>query len=390
MPRRRIVFLTGTRADFGKLKPLMLAVQNSPDFESHVFVTGMHMVRKYGHTVREVEKAGLRHIYTYINHNECDSQDAILAKTIAGFSDYVKEIDPHMIVVHGDRPEALAGAIVGCFNNYLVSHIEGGEVSGTIDELIRHAVSKLSHLHFVANDEARERLRQMGERGSNIFTIGSPDVDVMMSDSLPSLEEVLARYEIAFEEKDYAIALFHPVTTERDSIARQTRVLVDSLVSSGRNYIVIYPNNDPGSSEIIDAYKPLQGRPRFRVLASMRFEYFLTLLKNARFIIGNSSAGVREAPCYGVPSVNLGSRQFNRANLASILHTALDSNDIRRAIHVALQMNPNPMTAFGNGDSCRRFMDIIRDEGFWNTERQKFFVDRAILPILAVARSQES
>jgi UDP-N-acetylglucosamine 2-epimerase (hydrolysing) len=122
----------------------------------------------------------------------------------------------------------------------------------------------------------------------------------------------------------------------------------------------------------------------------MRFEYFLTLLKNARFIIGNSSAGVREAPCYGVPSVNLGSRQFNRANLASILHTALDSNEIRRAIQVALQMRPNPMTAFGNGDSCRRFMDIIRDDGFWNTERQKFFVDRAILPMLAVARSQES
>lgn len=390
MRRRKIIFLTGTRADFGKLKPLMLAVQASPDFEAHVFVTGMHMARKYGYTVREVEKAGLERIYTYINHNECDSQDAILAKTIAGFSDYVKEIDPDMIVVHGDRPEALAGAIVGCFNNYLVSHIEGGEVSGTIDELIRHAVSKLSHLHFVANDEARERLRQMGERGSNIFTIGSPDMDVMMSDSLPPLDEVLARYEIPFAGKDYAIALFHPVTTERDSIGEQARVLVEALRDSDLNYIVVYPNNDPGSSEILEAYQALQGDGRFRLLASMRFEYFLALLKQARFIIGNSSAGVREAPFYGVPAVNVGTRQFNRASLASILHTESDSTGIAGAIRDALQMRPEPLAAFGSGDSCEQFMKIIREEDFWNTERQKFFVDRTIQPLASAMFSQES
>ena len=377
-PLRKIVFLTGTRADFGKLKPLMQAIQAAPDFEVHVFVTGMHMLRKYGYTVREVEKAGFRNIYTYINHNAYDSQDAILAKTIAGFSDYVKEIDPDMIVVHGDRPEAMAGAIVGCFNNYLVAHIEGGEVSGTIDELIRHAVSKLSHLHFVANEEARDRLRQMGEQGSNIFTIGSPDIDVMMSDGLPALDEAMSRYEIPFQDQDYAIALFHPVTTERDSIRQQSRDMVQSLIDSGLNYLVVYPNNDPGTLDILEEYRVLEERKNFRLLTSMRFEYFLTLLKHTRFIIGNSSAGIREAPFYGVPSVNIGSRQFNRAHLASILHTDTDRRQISTAIASALQMQPEPLAAFGNGDSCEQFMKIIREESFWHTERQKIFIDREI------------
>lgn len=373
---KKIVFLSGTRADFGKLKPLMHAMQSSSEFDVYIFVTGMHMSRKYGCTVREVEKAGFHNIYTFINHNPHDTQDAILAKTIAGFSDYVKENDPDMIVVHGDRPEAMAGAIVGCFNNYLVAHIEGGEVSGTIDEVIRHAISKLSHLHFVANDEARERLLQMGEIEDNIYTIGSPDMDVMMSDSLPSYSEVCERYEIPFGR--YAIALFHPVTTERDSISDQANKFVTALQHSNHNYVVIYPNNDPGSEEILKQYERLHGDERFRVLVSLRFEYFLSLLRTADFIIGNSSAGIREAPFYGIPTVNVGTRQYNRANLASIVHAKPTVENILSAIEQALETDRVPVSAFGSGDSTEKFMGIVHEDRFWNTARQKRFIDRAL------------
>ena len=153
---KKIVFLTGTRADFGKLKSLMSISQNSKNFEVHLFVTGMHMNTLYGFTVDEIEKAGFKNIYKYINHDSIEYMDRTLSKTIDGFSEYISQINPDLIVVHGDRVEALAGAIVGSLNNILVAHIEGGEVSGTIDELIRHSVTKMSHIHLVANSEAKK------------------------------------------------------------------------------------------------------------------------------------------------------------------------------------------------------------------------------------------
>ncbi|MPY01274.1 MULTISPECIES: UDP-N-acetylglucosamine 2-epimerase, partial [unclassified Salinivibrio] len=164
---KKILFLTGTRADFGKLKSLIGKVESHPHFEAYVFITGMHMMAKYGMTAREVEKAGFKNLYTYINQNSYDSMDITLAKTIQGLSDYVAETSPDMIVVHGDRVEAMAGAIVGALNNILVAHVEGGEVSGTIDELIRHSVSKMSHIHFVSNQMAKSRLIQLGETESS-------------------------------------------------------------------------------------------------------------------------------------------------------------------------------------------------------------------------------
>ncbi|MDF5252590.1 UDP-N-acetylglucosamine 2-epimerase, partial [Vibrio parahaemolyticus] len=146
---KKMLFLTGTRADFGKLKSLISKVEENPALEAHIFITGMHMMAKYGMTANEVDKAGFKSTYRYINQNGFDSMDVVLSKTIQGLSDYVKELGPDMIVIHGDRVEAMAGDIVGALNNILVAHVEGGEVSGTIDELIRHSVSKMSHLHFV-------------------------------------------------------------------------------------------------------------------------------------------------------------------------------------------------------------------------------------------------
>ena len=169
MSQKRILFLSGTRADFGKLKSLIEITRNSDLFDVHIFATGMHLQQKYGYTVNEIIKCGYKNIFKYINHTSEKTMDLTLAKTIEGLSNYVREFNPDLIIVHGDRIEALAGAIVGSLNNILVSHIEGGEVSGTIDELIRHSVSKMSHTHFVSNSKANERLIQMGESKKNNF-----------------------------------------------------------------------------------------------------------------------------------------------------------------------------------------------------------------------------
>ncbi|WVN42129.1 UDP-N-acetylglucosamine 2-epimerase [beta proteobacterium MWH-UniP1] len=371
--RRKIVFLTGTRADFGKLKPLMLRLQADEHFEVQVFITGMHMLSKYGSTWDEVRKAGLLNLYRFINQNENDSMDQILAKTVAGLSDYIKEMEPDLIVVHGDRIEALAGAIVGALNNIRVAHIEGGEVSGTIDEVIRHSISKMSHLHFVANEQARKRLVQLGERGETIHVIGSPDIDVMNSTDLPSLDEVQRYYGFAFGE--YAILMFHPVTTELKQIRQQIAVLVDSVLQSEQNFVVLYPNNDHGTDIILYEYARLRGCSRIAVYPSMRFEYFLTLLKHARYIIGNSSAGIREAPHFGVPTINLGSRQHRRVQTPSVMDVPITHRDILGAIALVPSMPRTPRKLFGDGNSAVAFYQILRAAETWDGEIQKHFVD---------------
>ena len=269
MAKKKWVVLTGTRADFGKLKSLISACQRSSDFEVHIFATGMHMNSKYGKTVEEIEKSGFVNIFQFENHGEVHKMDLALSRTIEGFSHYISKLRPDLIVVHGDRVEALAGAIVGSLNNVLVSHIEGGEVSGTVDELIRHAVSKLAHIHFVSNQEAKRRLIQLGEKESSIYVIGSPDLDLMNPESLPLKSEAKARYDIDFEK--YSIAMFHPVTTEYSKIKYQAKNFVAALLESKLNYVVIYPNNDLGSDEILNEYRLISNNSKFKIFPSLRF-----------------------------------------------------------------------------------------------------------------------
>ena len=382
---KKICFLTGTRADFGKLKSLMSIIDAAPEFKLQVFVTGMHLNPKYGRTVDEVKKSGFRNIIEFINHSDTDYMDRTLGKTIDGFSHYIASDRPDLIVVHGDRPEALAGAIVGSMNNILTAHIEGGELSGTIDELIRHAVTKMSHIHFVANKDASLRLIQLGENKEHIYQIGSPDYDIMCSDTLPTLEQVKSHYEISF--KSFSIVLFHPVTTESETTSLQASELVDALLDTDRNYIVIYPNNDMGSAHIIREYERLKNRKNFLIFPSIRFEAFIVLLSSAEFIIGNSSAGIREAPFCGTPTIDIGSRQKNRASFPSIVHSLPCKSSIMCAIETALKIlsdiSPKQQMEnkdyFGVGQSDKKFLSVLKRKDFWKVSLQKQLIPHSVL-----------
>jgi UDP-N-acetylglucosamine 2-epimerase (hydrolysing) len=372
--KKKIVFLTGTRADFGKIKSLISILEMNSEFEVFVFVTGMHLQEEYGLTLIEIQRCNFQNVHTFQNHTHETTMDLTLAKTIEGFSAYCKQVQPDLIVVHGDRVETLAGAIVGSLNNILVAHIEGGELSGTVDELLRHSVSKLSHIHFVSNTDAANRLVQMGELQSSIYTIGSPDVDIMFSKNLPELTIAKEYYQIDFEK--YAIVMFHPVTTEVAEMEKYANDFVAALLDDTHNYIVIYPNNDLGSQQIISKYTELTNNSRFRVFPSLRFEYFLTLLKSAHFIIGNSSAGVREAPYYGIPTINIGTRQHNRALDSEIINVDYDFDSISNALKIVDSHAPQKGNfSFGEGNSASLFLNTLLDPAIWNTNHQKQFRD---------------
>jgi len=373
--KRHIAFITGTRADFGKLKPLIL-ISSQHGCKVSVIATGMHMQKRFGATVKEVKLLPSEiEIFSFVNQQDGDTMDRVVSSTITGVSKFLDEHRPDALVVHGDRPEALAGAITGALRNTPVIHIEGGELSGTIDGVIRHAVSKLSHIHLVANSDAQTRLIQLGEQSDSIHVIGSPDIDIMSSPTLPDLETAKQRYDIKFES--YIIAIFHPVTTEQFASKIAAEQFVDALIASQRNFVVIHPNNDTGYEDIVGQYSRFDQCPsRFRCFESLRFEYFLTLLRNASAIVGNSSAGIREAPFYGVPTVDIGNRQRGRHEDENIISVPAESSAILKAILQADSMrHVQPQSTFGDGQSAKRFASLIDSDVLFSTPIDKTFVD---------------
>ncbi len=349
--KKKLLFVTGTRADFGKMKSLIGSVHNSEKFEEYVYVCGMHLLEKFGSTYEEVLKENYSNVFVAYDSIVSDNMSINLSEVTKSLTGYVLRIKPDMILVHGDRTDALAGAIVGALNNIKVAHIEGGELSGTIDESIRHAISKFAHFHFVCNDEAKRRLIQLGEEDDRIYIIGSPDIDIMMSKSLPSIDEARKRYEIDF--KEYGILMYHPVTTEIDKLKSNISNVVSAVLKSGKNMLVIYPNNDSGSQIILNEYARFENNGKIRLFPSLRFEYFLVLLKNSQFILGNSSAGIRESGIYGVPAIDLGTRQSGRYSFNSvknIQHVKETETDILSAISKIADYKKTSYI-FGSGNS---------------------------------------
>jgi UDP-N-acetylglucosamine 2-epimerase (hydrolysing) len=352
----------------------MKLCDSQPDIDTYVYVTGMHLMQEYGFTLDEIKMDGYKNIYVPPNFKTTVNMDENLAQTILGFSAFVKETKPDLIIVHGDRIEPLAGAIVGVLNNVKVAHIEGGEVTGTADEFMRHAISKLSIMHFVANNEAKYRLIQLGEHENSIYITGSPDIDIMLSDTLPAYETVKQKHRIEFET--YAIFIYHPVTTSIN-LEYEVSQVISAVIASSENYIVIYPNNDSGSQIICDAIKTLENNKHFIFFKSLPFEDFLQLLKNAKFIIGNSSAGIREACVYGIPAIDIGTRQNNRyvpGALKNIQHAEENKEKILQCIKETNQFRFSS-NYFGSGKSARLFLEAIRNSGGVTTDLQKTFVD---------------
>jgi UDP-N-acetylglucosamine 2-epimerase (hydrolysing) len=367
---KRLLFVTGTRADFGKLEPLAKAAQDA-GFLISFFITGMHMMKRYGETRLEVKRFAGADFFEFVNQREGDALDFILSKTILGFSDFVHEHRPDLVIIHGDRVEALAASIV-CAMRYIRSaHVEGGEVSGTIDESIRHCNTKLCATHFVSSESAKARVLALGESPERVFNIGSPELDTHARPSGVSIEEVKARYAIPFD--DYGIAVFHPVTSERNTMGAQAASLFDVLEGSGKHFVVIAPNNDPGTEDIFAVLEKLPPE-RFRLIPSMRFNYFSELMKNAAVMVGNSSAGVREAPFLGLPSLDVGSRQNNRAQADSVtVCSAFDTATIAAFLRSHWAARASTDQAYGQGLASAQFVSVLEQAVYWSQPQQKAF-----------------
>jgi len=370
---KKIIFITGTRADYGKLETLALEALKDNN-NVHFFVTGMHLIERYGLTTIEVARNKAFSRREFHNQNEGDSQDRILSNTIIGFSEYVKQVKPDLVVIHGDRVEALAASLV-CSINYIRSvHIEGGEISGTIDEVYRHCNTKLCSAHFVSSEEAKNRVIRLGETPNSVFVLGSPELDTHGKPTGINLKKVREWYEIPWDE--FGVAIFHPVTSELSDIKIQAEKFFQSLQDSKKNFVTIAPNNDPGSDYI---FKTIGNLPknRFRLIPSMRFLYFSELLRHTKVIVGNSSAGVREAPYLGLPSLDIGTRQNKRNQSPSIYTaTAYEPDKIEAFLNNEWGNRYTPDTSLGVGNASKNFRNILNGHELWELPLQKLFFDQ--------------
>ncbi|RLK60032.1 UDP-N-acetylglucosamine 2-epimerase (hydrolysing) [Actinokineospora cianjurensis] len=374
--RREVLFVTGTRADFGKLRDIMLAVQASTHLSARVVVTGMHLLRRYGYTVHEVERVGLRRLHLIPNQVEGEPTALVLANTVQALARLVHEERPDAVVVQGDRVEALAAALVGSLHNVRVIHIEGGELSGAIDDSVRHSISKHAHVHLVANDRARLRLEQMGEESHRIFVVGSPEIDILTSPDLPPLDAVRSRYDIPFDR--YGVLVMHPVTNEAGATGALASSVVDAVLGSAGNWVIIDPNNDEGCADIRLQLDRCVG-PRFARLPSMRFEHFVTLMRNADVVLGNSSSGVREAPVVGTRAVNVGTRQRGRTEALGVVNVAADAGVIGAAVESLVGLpRLGAFHGFGAPGARRRIIELFEGDELWGPSLYKEFVDRVV------------
>jgi len=308
----KILFITGTRADVGKLAPFVDAVIKNKNYEPVILVTGMHLEEIFGLTYQEVEKRFKCKIILERNYVGEVSPIQSFANTAQIISKILEDFNIEIIIVHGDRPEALAGAISGSLFNTIVCHIEGGDISGTVDESLRHSITKLAHIHFPTSEKAALRLFQMGEKKDSVFVSGSHIANISSVDFLPSFKNVQERYDIPWN--DFYISILHPVTTELEIMPLWVEEYFSALEIINENFLILYPNSDLGHDIILKRILKIRNKEKFRILPSVRHEAYLRILFESSGIIGNSSSAIHEAPIFGIPAIDYGTRQKGRTN----------------------------------------------------------------------------
>lgn len=334
---KKVLVVTGTRADYGIYFPILQAIQEEPELDLQLLVTGMHLSPQYGYTISHIEKDG----FTVSAKVDCLLQSpthANMAKSIGlaivGMSQAIETLLPDCVLVLGDRGEMLAASIVATHMNIPLFHLHGGEVSGTIDESVRHAISKLAHIHLAATEGSRERLIKLGENDWRIHVVGAPRIETILNTPLPDFEQVKIKYGLDHISQ-YLLFIYHPVTTEQANIKELERML-EKLVATSKDIVCVMPNSDAGTDQIIQVYQKYQHNPHFYQITSFEQLDYLTMLKHAEALIGNSSSGIIEAASFAIPVINIGSRQEGRERSANIIDISESAEQLDQALQHVL------------------------------------------------------
>lgn len=361
---RHICYISGTRADFGLMQATLGRIQVDPAFRLSVLATGMHLSPAHSETVREIEEAGLA-IAARVPVPLEPATGATMARSIGtmigAFTNWLESARPDLVLLLGDRGEMLAGALAAIHLNIPIAHVHGGERSGTVDEPVRHAISKLAHLHFAATEEAAARLVRMGEREDKVFVTGAPGLDGIDALALPDKAAVAESY--GFDPaRPFALLVFHPVLQEAERAEADTTLLLDALDAAGLQILALRPNSDAGRSGVLQALDAAERRPGLAIRTHLARCDFLAAMARADLMVGNSSAGIIEAASYGTPVVNVGRRQQLRERNFNVRDVEADPESVAAAITDQLAAGRYRIAnAYGDGHAGERIARLLRD-----------------------------
>jgi len=383
--KRRVCVVTGTRAEYGLLKPVMSAIRQHLSLQLQILATGMHLSPRHGNTVKDLIRDGFKPDLRVPMDPKGDSGAAMadsVARGLNGINRAFKKLRPELVVVLGDRTEILAASIAAVYQGCALAHIHGGDLScAGIDESVRHAVTKLAHIHFAATARSASRILQMGEKKSAIHTVGAPGLDTILNVPLLSRKSLMTELKVDSLEPPIVLVQ-HPVTTQVNASGPQISETLKSLADLPNPIIVLYPNSDAGGREIIRRINRWKtGRSNVRAFSSLPHRSYLSALSHAGVLVGNSSSGIIESASFGLPVVNIGIRQKGRERSTNVIDARHKASDIRKALKTAL-LNKNfrirakrATNPYGDGKAGIRIARILASVRIDQSLLQKQFVD---------------
>lgn len=379
--KKKVCVFTGTRAEYGILSSLMRGIDEHPDMELQIVATNMHLSPEYGLTINEIRRDGFKVdkcVEMLLSSDTPTGTAKSVGLGIIGFADALAELQPDLVLILGDRYEMLGVAQTATLFNIPIAHLHGGEITeGAYDDCIRHAITKLSHLHFTSTEEYRRRVIQMGENPERVFNVGALGVDNILNTKLLSVEELSSQIGFDFSG-DYLMCTFHPATTEPGEAERQTDALLNVLkeMLSDIKVVITLPNSDSEGRLIAEKMRQFADANKDRVLAvqSMGRVRYYSAVAGSKGVIGNSSSGLIEAPSLGVPTLNIGNRQKGRARGLTVIDCECNEGAIRQGIKLLLSpfgqslhsdtQNPNPYAASSGESTLRSILSVLASTDF--------------------------
>jgi GDP/UDP-N,N'-diacetylbacillosamine 2-epimerase (hydrolysing) len=376
---RTIAIVTERRADYSRYKPILELIRKDPELDYKLIVTGISLLAEHGNDIDVIKRDGfdIEAILPMFGEGAPDTGAEMvraMGRVLPALADLFERLRPDLILSGFDIGANFAATVAGAHMNIPVAHIQGGEITGSIDESLRHAMSKFAHLHFPATEESKRRLIRMGEDPDHIFVVGCPSLDVVLAAPIMSKEAVYAAHELD-EARPYVVILQHPVTTEVEQAGRQMAQTLAAVRDLNLQGILIYPNNDAGARRIITEIN----KSGIKIVRSLPADGFVNLVRYAAALVGNSSSGIHETASLGVPTVNIGSRQQGRERGPNVLDVDNDRLEILEALKTALHDDAfkavvgRRINPYGDGRAAARIVHVLKTVSLDNLIQKRFY-----------------
>ncbi|MBD3211228.1 MAG: UDP-N-acetylglucosamine 2-epimerase (hydrolyzing) [Candidatus Lokiarchaeota archaeon] len=366
---RKICIISGSRAEYGLLRPLMKAIKNDNKLELSLIVTGMHLSKEFGYSKSQIVRDGFEideEIKMCPTYDSGYGMARSVGEGIKRISNGLKKLNPDIVLVLGDRIEAFAGGVSAALMNLVLGHIHGGDSARAgLDESMRHSLTKFAHIHFPATGKSAERIVNLGEDKWRIYIVGAPGLEAILNTALFPKKKIFAEFKLDLS-KPYILLVQHSVSTEPEKAKNQIQETIFAITKLALPTIIIFPNSDAGGREIIKEIKKIESLKFIRVYKNLTRKKFLSLMKYCSVMIGNSSSGIIESPSFKIPVINIGNRQEGRERSNNVIDVDYNRYEILKSIEKALhdedfkKIIENCTNPYGDGKASKLIVKVLK------------------------------